>query len=196
LTPTVREEVTVELAELLIGRQAFADALARLDACPFESTELERIAELRAECEIGLGHAALAAEHLAARSEHEPSPRRLRLEAKLRSDAGELGRAAASLERALQAAPHDLACREQLAHLYEQQDKRAAAGQQRQLLAESRKLYTSLSELKQKANRRANDAEVRRQLAGLCERLGKQEWAARWLRAAAMCPKQDDVQDE
>jgi len=197
LTPKVREEVTVELAELLIGRKAFADALALLDGCPFESVGPEVVDELRAECLAGLGRCLEAARILQGlTSERLAAPRMLRVQARVESAAGKWNSAAELLQKALQFAAHDIAGREQLALVYEHLGRRADSEHQRRLLAESRKLYKTYGDLKRMANRRANDAEVRRQLASIAELLGRQEWVERWFRAAALCPSQDKIQDE
>jgi tetratricopeptide (TPR) repeat protein len=197
LTSAVCEEVTMELAELLIAKQAFGEAFARLDGCSFERTDPETLVEVRAECLLGLGRHAEAMKLLEGiAQERSPSARRLRLEARLLSDAGDLNRAVDLLERALRLTPRDQACREQLARLYERLGRRAAADEQRRLLAESQKLYAAVHDLTRKANHRANDADARRQLAALFERLGKPAGVERWLRAAALCPPQDSVPDE
>jgi tetratricopeptide (TPR) repeat protein len=190
LAPRVREEVVVELAEVLIQQTEFADALACLDGCRFEvSGPPAVLPELRAECLYGLGRPGEAARVLdEARSPGVPSPRWLRVRAQVHADAGEMTAAAAFLEKALQIDAHDCPCRYQLALAYERLGRRTEAAEQRRLLEQSQRWFQELSDLSGEAMRKPLDAAVRRRLADVCTRLDKPELAQMWRRAAAACP--------
>jgi tetratricopeptide (TPR) repeat protein len=113
------------------------------------------------------------------------------LRAQLHADAGEASDAAALLEKALRTDPHNYACRYQLALAYERLNRRAEAAEQRKLTEKSQRLFLELIDLNQEAIDKPTDAGVRRRLADVCSKLGKQELAQMWLRAAEMCPQQN-----
>ncbi|MCI0464235.1 MAG: tetratricopeptide repeat protein [Gemmataceae bacterium] len=190
LPPRVREEIVIELAEVLILQTEFAVALRYLDECSFEVGGVPTVLpELRAECLYGLGRSAEAIRVLdQAPNSGPPSPRWLRLRAQLHADAGELRAAADLLQKALDADPHDCPCRYQLAQVYERLGRRPEAAEQRGLLEQSQRLYTQLGDLNQQAIQKPHDAGVRRRLAEVCGQLGKLDLAQMWLRAAAACP--------
>jgi Tfp pilus assembly protein PilF len=196
LLPSVREQARVELAELLIRRRALAPALEVLEGGAWESVDRAQIALLRAECLGGLGRGEEAARAIDAAPGAEASPRRLRLQARLRLAGEDLALAASLLQRALELDRHDVDSREELARLDERLGRQADAAEQRRLLAESQRLWQTLRELKKKAFRRGNDPAIRRQVAGVCSRLGKQDWADQWLQAAQLCPIQENVSSD
>jgi tetratricopeptide (TPR) repeat protein len=186
LSPRLREEVAVELAELLLKQKAYAEALACLDGRPSAATpDAPAVAELRAECLYGLGRGAEAARALANQPE---SPRSLRARAQGHLDAGEAAVAAALLEKALRLDAHDHTSRYRLAQAYEALGRRAEAAEQRRLLDRTAELMKRLTELSRAADDRPADAAVRRRLAEVCTQLNKPDLARMWLRAAASCP--------
>jgi tetratricopeptide (TPR) repeat protein len=195
LTPSVREQTRVELAELLIGRGKFAPARELLDGESWETVERGTVATLRAECLYCLGQPQEAIGALEGDAAAEESPRRLRLQARLRVDQGDPAAAAALLERAVRLDPHDTDSSGELARVYERLGRHADAAEQARLLAESRQLWETFRTLKSKAYRRGNDPDIRRQLADLAARLGKQPQVEYWLKAASLCPAQDKVGD-
>jgi tetratricopeptide (TPR) repeat protein len=189
LKPSVREEVVLELAEVLARRTQYADALRRLDETEFE-TEKGRAAlpELCAVCLHGLGRS-----HDAVRildpllNEEPPSTRALCLRAKIHSDAGELEAAVPLLRRALEIDPHEAACRYQLAMVYQVLGRGTEAAEQRRLLDETQKLYRTFSKLNEEADKNPTSVEVRQCLADLSKKLGKFDLARMWRRAAQAC---------
>lgn len=190
LTPRMRDEAVVELAEILAKRREYAEALACLDGCPFEAGRAPAaVRELRAECLYALDRRAEALRDLEpALASPAVTPRALRVRAQMHLDANEFEPAVSLLERALRIDSHDCPCRYQLAIAYEHLGRRAEAAEQRRLLAESQRVFQELSDLNQEAIRNPADAGVRRRLAEVCGRLGKPDLGRMWLRAAAACP--------
>jgi tetratricopeptide (TPR) repeat protein len=190
LTPRLRQEVVVELAELLVKQRNCAEALACLDGSKIEAfPKPSAVLELRAECLYGVGRGAEAAQDLdPLLAAQPPSPRALRVRAQIHAAAGETGAAAALLEKALQLDSHDHASRYQLVQAYEALGRRKEAAEQRLLLEQTEELLKQLSDLNQEANDKPTDPEIRRRLAKVCASLGKEDLAKMWLRAVAACP--------
>jgi tetratricopeptide (TPR) repeat protein len=190
LTPRMRQELVVGLAEALAKQREYAAALACLDKWPFEAGAVPAgVPELRAECLYGLGRHAEAFRALEpVLASPAPTPRALRVRAQSYLDADEAAAAVPLLEKALRIDSHDCPCRYQLATAYEHLGQRAAAAEQRRLLEASRRAFQELSDLNQEAIRKPEDARVRRSLAEVCWRLNKPDLAQMWLRAADACP--------
>jgi tetratricopeptide (TPR) repeat protein len=190
LSPRLREEVVVELAELLVKQRECAEALACLEGRKFEFFQKPSVVmELRAECLYGVGRGTEAAQILDRILAQRPaSPRALRVRAQIHAAAGETGDAVALLEKALQLDEHDHASRYQLAQVYESLGRPKEAAEQHRLLQQTEELMKQLSDLNQEANEKPTDPEVRRRLVEVCTRLGKPDLAQMWLRAAAACP--------
>ena len=187
LSPRLRREVTLELAEVLVKQSAYDEALTVLDGlvAGVESPA----AEVRAECLNGLGrHAeavALLERVLAARP---TSARALRCRALIHVAAGEAAAALPLLEQVLRADPYDFLSRYPLAQALEALNRGAEAADQRRRADQSRDLLAELSRLNKEASARPTDAAVRRRLAGVADQLGKRDMAEMWRRAAALCP--------
>jgi tetratricopeptide (TPR) repeat protein len=193
LEPHLREKARLELADLFIKRMTFAEALACLDQGPFETDRAQTDAtELRAAALYGLSRASEAAQILEPLIQGgSPSPRVLLLRAQIYVTADDYNAAVPLLEKALQVDHHDVACRYQLAVVYELLGRRREAAEQRRLLDETQKLYRTLGELTQEANRKPRDPAVRHRLAEVCEQLGKFELAQTWRRAAESCQPEE-----
>jgi tetratricopeptide (TPR) repeat protein len=189
LPPEVREAALMELSQVHIERTEYADALACLERLTVDFQGQSKVQESRAECLWGMGRhfeaAALLQPLLAAQA---PSPRALRLRARIHAAAGEDALAMALLEKALRLDAHDCFSRYQLALLYTKQKRRAEADEQLRLLATSQQLFRELSDLNQQAIERPRDAAVRHHLADVCSQLNKPELAQTWLKAARSCP--------
>jgi tetratricopeptide (TPR) repeat protein len=196
LTPGVREEVVLELADVYIKRNQYAEALATLDLGPLESDKAQTEGtELRAMSLYGLHRAAEAVTILEPLLQtSNASPRALRLRAQIYADGRDFSAAAPLLERALRIDPHEPTCRYQLALAYELLGRRKEAAEQRRLLDETQKMITTLGDLNREADQKPNDVAVRLRLADLCDRLGKFELAQSWRRAAASCQAAQDVE--
>jgi tetratricopeptide (TPR) repeat protein len=142
LVPEVRGEVVRELADVFLKRTQFAEALACLDQAAGETAEAQaEVAELRASALYGLNRASEAVVVLEPWLQAEsPSPRALRLRARIYADAGDFKTAVPLLAKALQMDPHEPECRYQLAVAYEFLGQRKEAAEQRRLLDETQKL--------------------------------------------------------
>lgn len=188
LPPRDRKKAGVELAQLLVKRSEFAEALACLDEATDEAEESATTA-LRAECLYGLGRHGEATKLLDRVLAEDPSSvRALRMRATIQLGASEDAAAVLLLERALRIDAHDYASRYQLALACQRLGRLPEAAEHYRLLEHSQRLWKELAELNQAAIQRPSDADLRRQLADLCERLNKPELAQMWLRAAAGCP--------
>src|SRR5262249_24652389 len=91
LPPTVREAAALELAEVLVKRTEFADALALLDAHRLELGPPPEVAECRAECLCGLGRhgeAKQILEQLPTSQSSAPAPTRPRAPGRARRPGG------------------------------------------------------------------------------------------------------------
>jgi tetratricopeptide (TPR) repeat protein len=108
----------------------------------------------------------------------------LLLDGRMRLDAGDAGAAVVSLKRALARDPHDYECRYQLALAYRRSGRTGAYDVEISRMKRSQDLYKRLSELNLQAIRRPRDAEIRDQLADVCQKLGKHKLAKMWSNAA------------
>ena len=122
-----------------------------------------------------------------------PSPRALRLRAKIYADTGDFKAAVPLLVKALQVDPHEPESRYQLAVAYEFLGQRKEAAEERRLLDETQKLLSTLSELSREADRKPTDVEVRRRLAEVCEKLGKFDLEMTWRKAAESCQAEAEI---
>jgi tetratricopeptide (TPR) repeat protein len=190
LSPRLRDEVTVDLAQLLVKQREYAEALARLDGNPFEAVQdPSAVGLLRAECLYGLGRGAEAVPILEQVLADRPaSPQALRLRAQIHLGAAEAGAAAGLLEQALRLDPLDHDSRYQLVQAYEALGRRNEAAEQHRLLNETEELMKQMSDLRREASEKPTNAQVRRRLAEMCARLNKHDLAEKWRRAAATCP--------
>lgn len=182
-----RQDVQEQLAELLTRQGNYAEALAVLDAHS-RWRELPALLALRAECLLGQQRPdparALLDEGLGT---YPAAVELLRLRARLHLYDSEPQAAARLLHRALAKDPHDFASRFQLAQALEALDRKAEAAEQRRLGQQTQDYLAQLTELNRKAFNDPWDGAVRRQLAEVCQKLGKTDLAAMWLQAAQAC---------
>ena len=193
LSPRVRAEAVLELAQLLIKRGEFAEALDYLNQDDYE-TEDARLAaqELRAECCYSLARHAEAISLLDRVLAENPSAvRGLRLRAAIHVEAGTLEAGLPMLDKALLIDPHDCPSRYQLARAYQLLGRHNEATEQYDRLEQSRRFLEALSNLNKEAIEKPNNVAIRLRLAELCEKLQKPRLAEMWRRAAANCPAED-----
>src|SRR5262249_17910222 len=121
LVPEVRQEVVRHLAEVFLKRTQFAEALACLDQAHCDTAETQaEVAELRASALYGLNRSAEAVPLLEPLLQADtPSPRALRLRAKIYIDAGDVRAAVPLFVKALEINRHEPECRYQLAAAYQ-----------------------------------------------------------------------------
>jgi tetratricopeptide (TPR) repeat protein len=190
LSPRLRQEVSVELAEVLSKQTEYREALELLNSCQVEEEDLQtKVLELRAECLYKLGPLEDARRLAdATLADHPSSVPLLRVRARIALEEGEAAAAAKLLERALQVDASDYTCRHLLAQAYESLKRPAEAAEQRQRVEQIQDGLKELAELSQQAANKPWHGALRRRLAAVCEKLNRPDLAAMWLQAAAACP--------
>jgi tetratricopeptide (TPR) repeat protein len=174
-------EARSELAEVLVRQGEFAAALDVIAS----GTVTPAGAAARAEALLGLGRAAEAtAAADAALARQSRNTALLRVRGRLHLEAGEFAAAAGRLEAAVAAAPAEMSSRHLLAQAYERLDRRDDAAAQRRKVQELQDAEQELTRLNREANDRPWDAAVRERMAAVCERIGRDDLAAMWRRAA------------
>jgi predicted Zn-dependent protease len=137
----------------------------------------------------GLGRSAEARQRIDGELRDHPNVvELLLLRARMHAGEGAFGEAVPLLERALRQNPHEHACRYELAQALQALGKRAEAAEQRRLLEETQAAMQERGRLIMQAGERPWDADVRLQLAALCDRLQMNEASALWRRSAGRCP--------
>ena len=177
----VRGEIALDLARALVKGHRYEDALEVLDETP-DSSDARA---LRANCLFALGRIDEARSLLEGVLSEAPDHRDgLLLQTQLAGLDGDWGTARRNLERILSNDPHDYECRYQLAEAFRELGQRDEFERQLALMEESRALYFRLAALNKEAMARPEDAEVRDELAALCDQLGKKDLARMWEHAA------------
>jgi tetratricopeptide (TPR) repeat protein len=189
LTATVVQEVKEELAECLVAKSDFAEALAILEDCGPRQAKVVLLLALRAECLWGLRRESEAQALLdRALQDHPDFPALLRLRAKVHAAAEQPREAAALLERAIKLDPNDHASRYQLAQAYEALERPKEADEQRRQADQTKAALVEMTDLIKVAAENPWDVGVRQRLADACQKLNKPDLAAIWQRATATCP--------
>jgi tetratricopeptide (TPR) repeat protein len=178
-------EVRFELAEVLVRQGKFADGLAVLDGAP-EGVEPGR-SGLRAECLRGLGRTGEAATELDRALPTSPTAVLYRLRGQVHQDQGHPAEALKCFERAVALAPNDHQAHYYLAQALAGAGRKEEADRAFARDAELRKELDRITALTKEAMSKPWDPDVRRELAEICERMGKPELAALWRKAAATC---------
>jgi tetratricopeptide (TPR) repeat protein len=180
------EDARVNLAECLVKKGLYADALGVLDGCANRTSA--RQTGCRAECLHALGRPNQARELLDGALAAEPDAAELlRLRARFYEEERQPEKAAALLQRVLARDRHDYTSRYRLAQIYEGLGRAAEAAEQHRLCRQTRDRLAEMSRLNEEAVSRPWDAEVRRRLAEICQELDQPEQARTWLRAAEAC---------
>lgn len=178
-----RREIIIELAQSLIHQHEYAEALEQLTSASLDPDAL--YLALQSECHWSLGRRERARELLDRAAAHNPDEKHvLRLQGRMLSEAGDLVEAADALQQALAQNPHDFESRYVLANVYRQQGRTADYEVELARTQESRDMLLRLSKLNRRAAERPRDAQVRRDLAELCQTLGKIELSKMWRQAA------------
>ena len=196
LRPKEREGAVAELADLLVRRREYADALAVLDGYKPAGAATADLLALRGECLFGLGRLPEAVEALTQALKANPSSARaLRARAQVHLAQEEAEPAARLLETALRADEHDFASGHLLAQALEALGRRPEAAEWRRRVERTMELVKQMSELNREAVERPKDAAVRRRLAEACAKLNKFQLAKMWQRAADACPPPLELTD-
>jgi tetratricopeptide (TPR) repeat protein len=188
LEPALRAEVIKELATALVnGPAEYQAALETLAQGP-ELSEQPEILTLRAQCLWGLARLAEATEVLTRALKANPDlPEALRLRAKMFLAEGKAPEALPLLEKALKVETHDHLSRQLLMQGYKQLGDNARAEQERKLLEQTRATKERLTKLHEYAMLHPWDANVRNQIADLCQKLNLRAEAQMWRQAASAC---------
>jgi tetratricopeptide (TPR) repeat protein len=189
LTAKETEQVREQLAECLVKRHEYAEALEVLAACSPEAADKPGVLALRAECLFEQSQVSAARDLLDRALEMHPrAAALLSLRARIYLVSGDAGKAASLLEQAVEADRHDSASRQQLAQAYRRLGRAGDADEQLALAKQSDAYRAQRAELTQQAMNRPWDAKVRRRLAEVCRQLERPEEVTMWLGAAAACP--------
>lgn len=180
----IRGEIRRELAKSLIRIREYQDAIGVLDP---DAESPERSA-LLAECYWSLGQKdrsnRIVDDALNLSPDHRPS---LRIKVRLLEDEGNIEDAVKVLRQILKAEPYDVESRYTLVQLLgvrglnEQRDREQAE------YARYRKLQDRLVELNLEASSHPDAVAPRRELAQVCQELGRTQLAEMWRRAADVC---------
>jgi tetratricopeptide (TPR) repeat protein len=190
LKAAVRQEVRLELAEVLVRQRDFSTALQTLDDPEADRPESVVALGLRGQCLWGLSRAEEARALLEKGLERYSSNGcLLRLRAQIHLTDQQPGPAATLLEKAVAQDPQDHLSRYQLALAYAQLSRTEDAAAQQEQVKEIRGRLELLTQLSKEAMDKPRDAEVRLRLAEVCARAGRADLAAMWQRAAEACPR-------
>lgn len=185
-----RNDIVRILAASLIKTGRYAPALEVLSDAPAEPVLLS----LESECQWGLGRPDRAAETLARAERLNPGERLvLLMKARLEMEAGRAEAALSPLKAQLKADPHDYECRYRLALACRSLGRTDDYQREIARMQESQQLRLKLTELSDLAIERPRDADVREQIADLCEQLGKTKLAAVYRQAAQACRRVEDL---
>lgn len=180
----VEEEILPAMAAAQMQDRQYVEAVATLTRAPRTGANLA----LYAECEMAQGHAD-AAEKLVkeAQSLDARAPGLFKVLGRLRLDDGRPSEAVPALRKAVEADPRDYESRHQLAQALRSIGEVAQADAEAKRAVETTEQIAKLAELNKQAIDHPTDAEVRLELAELCEQLGMTKLAAMWHKAAASC---------
>lgn len=178
---TVRESLIHGLAKALMRERRYDDALAALEDARPDAETLVR----RSECLWSLGRQDEAKQALARAIEYEPDKEEvLRWQALLLIDEGDFKQAEPVLKRLLEQEPHNLEARYQLAQVYLSSGDKAAHDLELERLERSTRLLDRLTVLSQQAIEQPYDAELRDQMADICDQINRPQLAESWRRMA------------
>jgi predicted Zn-dependent protease len=181
-----REELILELADALVKQKDFSAALKVLEKAA-HSIDREI---LRAECFASDGQPAEAASVLQAVSGTAPLPLRgTLLLARLKLESGEISEARRLLESQTEGVQSSEEYHHLLAEAFRLDGDADRSQQHLEISSQIKSLKTQLTDLNAKAMDAPSDAKVRRDAALVCEKLGMNEMANIWRKAADECEK-------
>ncbi|HEY2253727.1 MAG TPA: tetratricopeptide repeat protein [Planctomycetaceae bacterium] len=186
----IRPAIVRGLVSALVAYREYAGALEAL-ADERRRHELPQDAvslALEAECRWNLGEQDQARELLDQASlidAHEP--RLLLVRSRVLFESGQAAGAVPLLEELLEKDPHDFESRYRLALAFRRLNETGRADEEMQRVRQSQALRRRLTDLSDQAVLRPRDAQVRDELADVCERLAKPELARLYRQAANAC---------
>lgn len=184
--PHVRREALVHLARALIPLREYVKAERILRELPDDPEALA----LRAEAVWSLGESQRAEELVTKALRRTPEDRTsLYLRGRMRLAAGDAAGAVEPLTRLLTRLPHDYEARYQLSLAYQRLGRTEEAQRETERMQQDFARYERMTSLSRQAIEAPRDAEVREELAKLCEELDRPELAQMW-RAAAVAVRQ------
>ena len=188
LSPKARQEVRLELAEVLVRQLDHQGALRVLDDPEAARPENALALGLRGECLWALTRADEARTLLdQALKRHPSAGPLLRLRGQIHLADREPEQAAALLERAVARDAQDHASRYQLALAYDQLGRPADAAAQQERVKEIRGRLEMMTRLTKEAMDKPWDGGVRRRLAEVCADAGLFDLANLWRAATEAC---------
>lgn len=178
------------LAKALIRERRYDEALAALE----HAEPGPEVLAMRAESRWNLGDRDGARRSWEEAKKLGPGDRSVLLVgARMRLDTGEPEEAAPLLEQLLGQDPHDAEARYQLAMAYRQLGRTADSRRELERKEASQELRDRLTRLNLQAMDEPRNAEIRDELARVCDELGKPELAAMWRKAAENCRRYQSV---
>lgn len=190
--PHVRREALIHLARALIPLREYAEADQVLRELPDDPEALA----LRAEAVWSLGEPQRAEELVAEALRRAPDDRTsLYLRGRMRLAAGDAAGALEPLNRLLTRRPHDYEARYQLSLAYQRLGRTEEAQRETERMQQDFDRYERMTSLSRRAIEAPRDAEVREELAKLCEELDRPELAQMWRAAAAAVRQYAGVQE-
>jgi tetratricopeptide (TPR) repeat protein len=179
---TERAKIVIDLAEALVESQQFEEADRVLP-----DAGGARALQLKAECSWNLGRKEIARKLLKQSLQRDPKLRAaLVFQAKLHIGDRKPKEAVPFIEQVLKDDPHDYLARLLLVQAYQRMGDTPAAERESSRMKESERLCTRLQSLYRQAMKDAGNADVREQIAGVCEQLGRRRLASIWKHAAAI----------
>lgn len=191
LSPAFRKAVLMELAERLVGKTQYAEALEVLDErLALAGEEDVASATLRAECLFQRGQVDEAAALIDPLVRANPdASQTLCLRGQIYLARKDVPNAIKTLEQAVARSPGEYRSRFQLAAAYSAANRPKEAEEQRKKADELLKVLDQLASLSHEAMKKPWDAEVRLRLGGLCEKIDNPKLAGMWYQAAQACQR-------
>ena len=184
--PALRDSMLLELAKAHSALHEYQQAVACLD----QAAESGTAARLRAVCLLADGQPDQADQQIRrAKQLGEVSPELAVLESELLEQQGDVSRAEAVLQQAIQQWPAWAGLYYRLGNVQKQLGQDQQAETTLQTWQKYRDLATELTQLNLKAIEEPFNAEVRDRLAVICTELQKPELAEMWKTAAEACRK-------
>jgi tetratricopeptide (TPR) repeat protein len=186
LSEQVRDEVHLELAEILVQRNQYPEAIAELDACSDEAVATDKAQTLRAECLLGQGKKDKAVALLDRVLARQADPQAMRLRAGVFLEREDARSAADLLQKAVRLEPHQFTGRHLLAQAYQMLGNTAEADEQMRLVKQTQAVMDELTDLTRQQAARPLDAKQYQRMAELYQQLGMTQMADRSRRMAAL----------